>query len=341
MYNATMSTRPFGGLPARCLGLLPLLALTQSVLADGPPSALTVAAGLGTRLAGPATARYDSGARRLSDKSPLVHTFVLQNGGAVSLTLDRTESSCGCTSAVLGGGQALPVIVAPHGVADIQVSVLPHRLQPGPMLKMVRVYGHTANGPTVSVLLEVLGTLQDDPPPAAPSTAPRPPLPKAFRPHSAPSAGQIAPAFTRTDTAGKPFRLTARRGRPLAVFFLCGCPWCADLAQTWGRLQRTDRLPRAAETVIVFAGSKAQASAFAHASGLDIARTRLLPDPDSRLTEGVYRLAACPRAFALDARGIIRYTNDHPDDQARQTPAATLAARTLAALGQPGRTAAR
>lgn len=338
-----MSTRRCGGPPACFLGLLLLAGSARCALADSapaaPPSALTVAAGPGTRLTDPATGRYDFGARRLSDESPLAHTFALQNDGAVPLTLDRTESSCGCTSAILGGGQALPVTVAPHGTVDLQVSVSPHRLLPGPMQKMVRVYGHAAGGPTVSVLLEVMGTLQDDPPLAAPSTTPGPATPPGTS--AAPQAGQAAPAFTRTDTAGKPFRLTARRGRPLAVFFLCGCPWCADLAQTWGRLQHTARLPRAAETVIVFAGGKAQASAFAHANGLDIARTRLLPDPDSRLTEGVYRLAACPRAFALDARGIIRYTNDHPDDQARQAPAATLAARTLAALRQPGRTATR
>lgn len=342
VYNTAMSTQRFGGLPACFLGLLLLTGSARCAFADSAPaalpSALTVAAGPGTRLTDPATALYDFGARRLSDESPLVHTFVLQNGGGVPLTLDRTESSCGCTSAALGGGQALPVTISPHGVADLQVSVLRHRLLPGPMQKMVWVYGHAAGGPTVSVLLEVMGTLQDDSP-AAPRAAPSPATPPGAS--AAPRVGRIALAFTRPDTAGRPFVLTAHRGRPLAVFFFCGCPWCADLARSWGRLQRAARLPVRTETVVVFAGDKAAASAFAAKNGLDLAQTRLLPDPNSSLTENVYRLAACPRAFALDARGTVRYTNDHADDQARQAPAATLAARTLAALRQTGRTAAR
>ena len=62
-------------------------------------------------------------------------------------------------------------------------------------------------------------------------------------------------------------------------------------------------------------------------------QTTLLPDPDSKLTEGVYKLNSCPRAFALDPAGLIRYTNDHADDQPRRAPAETIVGYMLKAFG--------
>ncbi len=168
-------------------------------------------------------------------------------------------------------------------------------------------------------------------PSPSPETAPLPgqPLPSVL-----PQTGHLAPPFTRTDTTGKPFALAAARGRPLALFFFCGCPWCADVAQAWGRVQRGARLPNSARTVVVFAGDKAAASAFAAKNGLDLTQTLLLPDPDSKLTETVYHANSCPRTFVVNPQGIITYTNDHPDDLPRQAPAKTIVLHAFEALGQ-------
>ncbi len=339
VYNRGMRPRCFYG-PR--LGLVfGLLLATPVRFALAATPALTIVTGQGTTQADATTARYDFGTRRMSDESPLEHTFTLHNSGTAPVTVDRLQSSCGCTTAFLAGDQTLPLTVGPGGIIPVKVSIAPHRLAPGPMEKSVWVFTHGASD--ASVLLEVTGTMQDDPdtPAAAVPKPAAPPVAATPAVLATPTAGQPAPTFALRDAQGKPFSLAATQGRPVALFFFCGCPWCADLARSWGRLQRDKRLPARVETVVVFAGDKAQASAFARASGLDLAHTRVLPDPDSGLTEEVYRLAACPRAFALDARGTVRYTNDHADDQARQAPAATLAARTLAALRQTGRTAAR
>ena len=296
------------------------------------PAGLTVTTGQGTTLTDATTARYDFGTRRMSDESPLEHTFTLHNDGTAPVTVDRLQSSCGCTTAFLAGNQDLPLTVGPGGIIDVRVSIIPHRLAPGPTEKSVWVFTHGAE--EASVLLEVTGTLQDDPDPVAVSptaSAAPPPAPPAA---AAPRAGQPAPAFTLNDAQGRPFSLAAARGHATALFFFCGCPWCADVAHAWGLTQRGARRPESTRTVIVFAGTGADAKAFAARNGLDLKQTTLLPDPDSHLTEGVYKLNSCPRAFVLDAAGLIRYTNDHADDQPRQAPAKTIVLRTFQAVGQ-------
>ena len=130
--------------------------------------------------------------------------------------------------------------------------------------------------------------------------------------------------------------LVSAQGHPVALFFFCGCPWCTDAAHAWGQAQRARHLPKSTQTLIVFAGTSAAASEFATKNGLDRKQTTLLPDPDSAITEGIYKLTSCPRAFALDGGGVIRYTNDHPDDQPRIASAQTIVSRTQAALAQTG-----
>lgn len=322
------------GMRLRCFyGLLGLLLMTPARLALAAPAGLTVVTGQGTTQTDATTARYDFGTRRMSDESPLEHTFTLRNAGTAPITVDRLQSSCGCTTAFLAGDQALPLTVGPGGIIPVRVSVAPHRLAPGPMEKSVWVFTHGAADS--SVLLEITGTLQDDPGPgAAPASGPAPALPAAPRVGLALQAGQPAPAFALTDAQGKPFSLAATRGRPVTLFFFCGCPWCADVARAWSQAQRGARLPASTRTLVVFAGTGAAAKIFAARSGLDLTQTTLLPDTDSRLTEGVYKLNSCPRAFALDPAGLIRYTNDHADDQPRQAPALTIVLRTLTALGR-------
>ncbi len=315
-----------------CL-FLGLLLAAPARLAHATPTGLTVVTGQGTVQADVTTARYDFGTRRMSDESPLEHTFTLRNSGAVPITVDRLQSSCGCTTAFLAGDQSLPLTVGPGGIIPVKVSIAPHRLAPGPTEKSVWVFTHGAAD--ASVLLEITGALLDDPDPAAPTpivppTAAPPPAVTL----AAPQAGHPAPPFTLPDAQGKPFSLAALRSRPVALFFFCGCPWCADVARAWGQAQRGARLPASTRTLVVFAGTGAAAQAFAARSGLDLKQTTLLPDPDSHLTEGIYKLNSCPRAFVLDREGVIAYTNDHADDLPRQAPAKTIVLHTLQAVGQ-------
>jgi len=337
VYNRGMKLRWFYGL---WLGLL-LMTPTHLVLAAS--AGLTIMTGQGTTQADATTARFDFGTRRLSDEAPLEHTFTLRNSGTASVIVDRLQSSCGCTTAFLAGDQNLPLTVGPGGIIPVHVSVAPHRLAPGPMEKSVWVFTHGASD--ASVLLEITGTLQDDPDPgavtptapaASPAITPTIPAVGPATPAAAPApqVGQLAPVFAITDAQGKPFSLAATRGHPTALFFFCGCPWCADVAHAWGQAQRGARLPALTSTLVVFAGTGTEAKAFAARNGLDLKQTTLLPDSESRLTEGIYKLNSCPRAFALDPAGIVRYTNDHADDQPRRAPAKTIVLRTSLALGR-------
>jgi len=316
--------------------LLGLLLTTSARLALAAPAGLAVVTGQGTVQTDATTARYDFGTRRMSDESPLEHTFTLRNSGTASVTVDRLQSSCGCTTAFLAGDQNLPLTVGPGGIIPVHVSVAPHRLAPGPMEKSVWVFTHGASD--ASVLLEITGVLQDDPDPGTPSVSRLAPAAPAVVPATpvgaAPLAGHPAPAFALTDAQGKPFSLAATRGHSTALFFLCGCPWCADVARAWGQAQRGGRLPASTRTLVVFAGAGAEAQAFAARNGLDLKQTTLLPDPDSKLTEGVYKMNSCPRAFTLDPAGLVRYTNDQADDQPRRAPAKTIVLRTSLALGR-------
>ena len=331
VYNRGMRPRCFYG-PR--LGLVfGLLLATPVRFALAATPALTIVTGQGTTQADATTARYDFGTRRMSDESPLEHTFTLHNSGTAPVTVDRLQSSCGCTTAFLAGDQTLPLTVGPGGIIPVKVSIAPHRLAPGPMEKSVWVFTHGASD--ASVLLEVTGTMQDDPdtPAAAVPKPAAPPVAATPAVLATPTAGQPAPTFALRDAQGKPFSLAATQGRPVALFFFCGCPWCADAARAWGQAQRKG----SARALVVFAGTGAEARAFAARSGLDGAQTTLLPDPESKLTEGVYKLNSCPRVFALNREGLIRYTNNHADDRPRQAPAKIIVLRALEALGRRDR----
>ena len=109
----------------------------------------------------------------------------------------------------------------------------------------------------------------------------------------------------------------------------------------WGRFQRSGSLrPQTAlptvaplpATLVVFSGNAAAARAFAAETGLDPAQTVLLPDPTMRVTTDLYHADPCPRLFVLDGRGVLRYTNNHKDDAAREVPEMVIASRALDAL---------
>ena len=146
------------------------------------------------------------------------------------------------------------------------------------------------------------------------------------------TVGRPVPVFTLPDTEGKPQPLTRFRGRSTALFFFCGCRWCAECARAWAQFQRGGALPPASTTVVVYSLNRNESRRLAREYGLVSAQTTVLADPDLRVTEGLYHAALCPRVFALDTGGILRFTNDHRDDAPQKAPALAIVSRALEAL---------
>ncbi len=153
--------------------------------------------------------------------------------------------------------------------------------------------------------------------------------------HAAPAAN-----FTLADEDGKPRRLSDYRGRPVALYFFCGCRWCHNCARIWGQMQRTGALTPASSpaaaghapiTVVVFAGDAKETRQFEAETGLDPAGTVMLPDADMHVTED-YDAEPCPRVFIVNPAGLVVYTNDHADDAAREAPEKVIAFRAMTAL---------
>lgn len=161
---------------------------------------------------------------------------------------------------------------------------------------------------------------------------------------AAPAVGKSAPTFTLSDVEKKKRTLAEFKGRRVALFFFCGCSWCADIAREWAALQRNGALaeqrggkgryaPEPPATVIVYSElNAATCRELSRIYGLDLARTVLLPDLEMRVTQSLYRAEPCPRVFVLDAKGVLRYTNDHSDDTPRKAPALAIVSRALEAL---------
>ncbi|HET6384882.1 MAG TPA: redoxin domain-containing protein [Armatimonadota bacterium] len=153
-----------------------------------------------------------------------------------------------------------------------------------------------------------------------------------------------APLFELKDPDGRPHSLVSYRGRRVALFFFCGCSWCADCAREWGSFQRGGVLKAASPggqssskahapiTVIVFTGGADAGRAFITAAGLDTHQTVLLLDPDLSVTVRSYHAEPCPRVLIIDSKGWIRYANRHPDDAPRTAPALAIISHALTAL---------
>jgi hypothetical protein len=94
-------------------------------------------------LLSPATvgsAGYDFGKVNQGSTAPLLHKFFLKNANAAPVVVERVQVSCGCTTATLGGGAALPDTLAPGKVLEVDTSVDPLRLYAGAVEKSVAVY---------------------------------------------------------------------------------------------------------------------------------------------------------------------------------------------------------
>jgi peroxiredoxin len=155
----------------------------------------------------------------------------------------------------------------------------------------------------------------------------------------APTVQKPAPAFTLTDVDEKKRSLAEFRGRRVALFFFCGCSWCADIGKEWAQLQRSDALPKPGSsekspiTLVVNSGLNAAVTRTLAANyELDLTQTVLLPDPEMQVTKSVYRVDPCPRAFIIDGKGILRYTNNSEEDAPRKVPALAIVSRALDAL---------
>jgi peroxiredoxin len=169
---------------------------------------------------------------------------------------------------------------------------------------------------------------------------------------AAPVPGRPAPAFTLPDLNGKQHSLSEFKGRRVTLFFFCGCSWCAEVAKEWARLQRMGVLldqekpskptekkavPPPPKTVIIYFEMDAESARdLFTTAGLDPAQTTALLDEPQDVTIRQYDADPCPRAFVVDDKGILRYTNNHADDTARKASTATIIARTMGALHAAG-----
>jgi peroxiredoxin len=151
------------------------------------------------------------------------------------------------------------------------------------------------------------------------------------------AAGDQAPTFTSRNQAGKTWSLADLRGKPVALFFYCGCESCRQCALEWARTQRSGVLaarpfkaPALPVTVVVNTTDAEGIGLFAKRTGL-ASGTVLLPDSDERLSR-LYGVSPCPRVFVLDAKGTLRYTNNSEDDAPQEATERIICARTLAAL---------
>ncbi|MES2461997.1 MAG: hypothetical protein V4671_15540 [Armatimonadota bacterium] len=177
-------------------------------------------------------------------------------------------------------------------------------------------------------------------------------------------AGQAAPLFTLQDAGSlKPVSLKSVRGRPVTLFFFCGCTECFGVAKAWAYLQRSGALASRgtapaertgtakkpakpsksvfpsglslpAVTVVVYSGGASGAKDLSARAGLDTdsGKTVLLTDPDLRVTDSLYHVESCPRSVVLDAAGIVRYADGQKEGGSSPESADVIVAKTFEAL---------
>lgn len=80
---------------------------------------------------------------------------------------------------------------------------------------------------------------------------------------------------------------------------------------------------------MVFSGTAEEARALAENNHLDLKQTVVLADTQRKVTDSLYKAEICPRAFVLDAKGVVRYTNNHKDDAPRQAPGMAICMRAI------------
>jgi peroxiredoxin len=208
------------------------------------------------------------------------------------------------------------LVVAPGKQADVDVTVSTEALETGSFDKTVWVFVEGQDGPAVT--LDMAGDWEP------PTISKDPPVER----------GSAAPEFHLADTGGAYHTLSNYRGRPVVLFFSCGCDWCRKFGVAWSQEQRKQRVSPANEaplTVVVMSGDADSARQFAKQTGLRPDATVLLTDTTGAVTK-MYRADPCPRVFVVDAAGTLRYTNDSAEDAPRFASGSAIAAHTALAL---------
>ena len=141
--------------------------------------------------------------------------------------------------------------------------------------------------------------------------------------------GTQAPVFALRDTHNKLHSLTEWRGQTVALFFFCGCQPCQQCASLWRQAQESIGSHKPL-TVAVFSGDAAEARSFMAHTHFAGNKTLVLLDTQEQ-TADRYGVTVCPRLFALNAGGQVRYTNDEPGSDPQKTPTASLVSRMLTA----------
>jgi peroxiredoxin len=152
-----------------------------------------------------------------------------------------------------------------------------------------------------------------------------------------PRVGDRVIEFKGSDVDGRPWQPSSAAGRPIAMFFFCGCDACHRLARDWAGFQRSGVVARAAKagakpplTVAVFSGDSQAAKLFASQTRL-AKDVLLIVDPDMKTTN-LYQAEPCPRVFVIDRSGVIRYTNNSADDAPQGHDEQVIAFKALKAL---------
>jgi hypothetical protein len=159
---------------------------------------------------------------------------------------------------------------------------------------------------------------------------------------SRPVVGKPAPLFTMNDVDDKPQALKERRGKPAVVLFFCPCEYCKPVAKLWAEAQSSGALAKEAKenetpgaeppfTLVVFTGDADTTREFGEVAGFDKANTVLLPDPKLR-TARLYDSIPCPRAYVLDAKGVLYYTNNEAGRMPFKVPAPTIVSRLVSTV---------
>ena len=132
----------------------------QWVRADAPaPPRLSVQTDEQSPAPPSETAQFHFGSRSVLDTSPITHTFVLRSSTGKSITIDRLQPSCRCTTAVVEGvkDEAPPFTLAPGQQARVRVIISPGDALPGPFEKEVYVFAAGDSVPTAT--LQMAGEL--------------------------------------------------------------------------------------------------------------------------------------------------------------------------------------
>jgi peroxiredoxin Q/BCP len=147
-------------------------------------------------------------------------------------------------------------------------------------------------------------------------------------PASEVAVGQTAPDFALpTADGGASIRLSSRRGQPVVLGFFCGCGLC----QAAARRLAPEVAALGGELIAVVESERQlrpeQVTRFREVSGF---RGPVLADRGGSVTRQ-YRAVECPRVWAIDGAGVVRYANPEP----RTSP--EVMAKEMAAVLRRGR----